>query len=108
LRQTYFICQYLIQWGYTAEPYVLLSKYARRPGEIHKLYGQYIKLGYYLQQFENEREWKKIRNVISNMAKENPKEFCELFKWEEMGVRCLEKPEIAKLFCETCRDNLQE
>lgn len=104
LRETYFVCQYLVRWGYTAEPFVLLSKYAKRPGQLPKLYSQYLKLGYFLGQFENDREWKKIRNVLRNLASTNPDEFCELFKWDQMGVRSLERKEIAELFCETCRD----
>ena len=104
LNQTYFICQYLIQWGYTAEPYALLSKFARRPSQITKLYLQYLKLGYFLQQFEKEGEWKKIKIVIKNLAEDHPDEFCNLFKWNEMGVRSLEKKEIAELFCEKCQD----
>lgn len=102
LNQTYFICQYLIQWGYSAEPYVLLSKFARRPNQIPKLYLQYLKLGYFLQQFEQDREWKKIKVVIKNLAENHPKDFCNLFKWDEMGVGSLEKKEIAELFCEKC------
>ena len=102
LNQTYFICQYLIQWGYSAEPYVLLSKFARRSNEIPKLYLQYLKLGYFLQQFEKEGEWKKIKMVIKNLAEDHPDAFCNLFKWDEMGVRSLEKKEIAELFCEKC------
>ncbi|NOQ74499.1 MAG: hypothetical protein GQ574_20985 [Crocinitomix sp.] len=102
LNQTYFICQYLIQWGYSAEPYVLLSKFARRSNEIPKLYLQYLKLGYFLQQFEKAGEWKKIKVVIKNLAENHPEDFCNLFKWDEMGVRSLEKKEIAELFCEKC------
>ena len=104
LKKTYYICQYLIRWGYTAEPYVLLSKYAKRPGEIPKLYGQYLKLGYFLGQFDNPREWKKSKNVLRNLSSEHPQEFCGLFKWDQMGVRCLERKEIADLFCKTCRN----
>lgn len=103
LNQTYLICQYLIQWGYSAEPYVLLSKFARRSNEIPKLYLQYLKLGYFLQQFEKEEEWKKIKVVIKNLAENHPEYFCNLFKWDEMGVRSLEKKEIATLFCEKCQ-----
>lgn len=102
LNQTYFICQYLIDWGYTAQPYVLLSKFSRRAGEFPKLYKQFLKLGYYLQQFENEKEWKKIKNILQNLATDYPTEFCNLFKWNEMGVGSLEKKEIAALFCENC------
>ncbi len=108
LNQTYFICQYLIQWGYSAEPYVLLSKFARRSNEIPKLYLQYLKLGYFLQQFEKEGEWKKIRVVIKNLAQDHPEDFCNLFKWDEMGVRSLEKKEIAELFCEKCNEEQAE
>lgn len=108
LNQTYFICQYLIQWGYTAEPYVLLSKFARRPGQIPKLYLQYLKLGYFLQQFENKEEWKKIKLIIKNLAEDHPEAFCNLFKWNEMGVRSLEKKEIAELFCAKCSEIAQE
>lgn len=104
LKETYFICQYLMRWGNTSEPYVLLSKFARRPGQIPKLYAQYLKLGYYLLQFENAGEWKKIKLVIANLAETNPNEFCALFKWDEMGVGSLEKKEIAELFCEKCRE----
>lgn len=106
LKKTYFICQYLIQWGYTAEPYVLLSKYARRPGELAKLYMQYLKLGYFLQQFEVEREWKKIRMVIRNLAESHPEDFCSLFKWDQMGVGSLSKELIAELFCENCQNHV--
>ena len=105
MNQTYLVCQYLIEWGYTVEPYVLLSKFARRSGEIPKLYKQYLKLGYFLQQFENEKEWKKIKNVIKNLAEEHPDEFCSLFKWDEMGVGSLAKKEVAELFCEKCAEN---
>jgi len=103
LKKTYFICQYLIEWGYTAEPYILLSKFARRPGQIAKLYKQYLKLAYFLGQFENEKEWKKIRNVFKSLANQYPNEFCDLFKWNQMGVRSLDIPEISELFCEKCR-----
>ncbi|WP_070137870.1 CAP domain-containing protein [Crocinitomix algicola] len=104
LKPTYLICQYLIDWGYTAEPYVLLSKFARRSGEFPKLYKQYLKLGYFLQQFEVEKEWKKIKNVIKNLAEDYPEEFCMLFKWNEMGVGGLAKQEIAELFCQNCAE----
>ncbi len=107
LKQTYFVCQYLIRWGYTAEPYVLLSKFARRPGEFPKLYGQYLKLAYFLGQFDNPREWKKIRNILKNMAAIYPADFCELFKWDQMGVSSLAKEEVAALFCEACRTDQQ-
>lgn len=103
LKKTYFICQYLISWGYTAEPYALLAKFAKRPGQLPKLYAQYLKLGYFLGEFNNEREWKKIRNVLRNLAKDSPTSFCALFKWDQMGVRSFERKEIATLFCETCR-----
>jgi uncharacterized protein YkwD len=103
LKQTYFICQYLIEWGYTTEPYILLSKFAKMPGQIPKLYKQYIKLGYYLGQFENKKEWKKLFLVLKNLAENHPQEFCDLFKWDQMGVRALETKELAGLFCEKCR-----
>lgn len=106
LKQTYFVCQYLIQWGYTTEPYILLSKFARRSGELPKLYMQYLKLGYFLGQFDNEREWKKIKSVITNLANDNPEDFCLLFKWDEMGVRSLDKEHISRLFCEKCQEDL--
>lgn len=105
LKKTYFICQYLIEWGYTAEPYILLSKYAKRPGQLAKLYKQYLKLGYFLGQFNQKKEWKKIRNVFKSLAKDYPAEFCDLFKWNQMGVRALDVPEIASLFCEQCRES---
>ena len=103
LKQTYFICQYLIDWGYTTEPYILLSKFAKRPGQLPKLYKQYLKLGYFLGQFNNKKEWKKIRNVFKSLANAHPDEFCDLFRWNQMGVRALDIPEIAELFCEQCR-----
>ena len=103
LKQTYFICQYLIEWGYTTEPYILLSKFAKVPGQLPKLYKQYIKLGFFLGHFENKKEWKKIFIVINNLATTNPTEFCDLFKWNQMGVRSLEIKELAGLFCEKCR-----
>lgn len=103
LKKTYFICQYLIDWGYTSEPYILLSKYAKRPGQLPKLYKQYLKLGYFLGQFKVKKEWKKIRNVFKSLAKNDPAEFCDLFRWNQMGVRALDIPEIADLFCEKCR-----
>ncbi len=105
LKQTYFICQYLVDWGYTVEPYVLLSKFARRPNQIPKLYMQYLKLGYFLQQFDNSREWKKIRNVVKNLAENHPTEFCRLFQWDQMGIGSLTKKEIAELFCEKCKED---
>jgi uncharacterized protein YkwD len=105
IKKTYFICQYLIDWGYTTEPYILLSKYAKRPGRIPKLYKQYLKLGYFLGRFNDKKEWKKIRNVFKNLAKDNPEEFCDLFRWDQMGVRALQIPEIAELFCEKCRSD---
>jgi uncharacterized protein YkwD len=105
LKKTYFICQYLIDWGYTAEPYILLSKYAKRPGRMPKLYKQYLKLGYFLGRFNDKKEWKKIRNVFKNLAKEHPEEFCDLFRWDQMGVRALQIPEVANLFCEKCRSD---
>jgi hypothetical protein len=105
VTKTYFICQYLIAWGYTLEPYILLSKYAKIPGQFPKLYGQYLKLGYFLQEFNNPKEWKRIRNVMRGMAETYPDEFCALFKWEHMGVRSLEKKEVAALFCEACRES---
>ena len=104
LKQTYFICQYLIEWGYTTEPYILLSKFAKMPGQLPKLYKQYVKLGYYLGQFENKKEWKKLFQVMKNLAENHPAEFCDLFKWNQMGVRALEKKELAGLFCEKCRE----
>lgn len=106
VKQTYFVCQYFIAWGYTTEPYILLSKYAKMPGQIPKLYKQYIKLGYYLGMFENKKEWKKLLMVMTNLSKTHPAEFCDLFKWNQMGIRALEYKEIAALFCETCRENL--
>lgn len=107
LKKTYFICQYLIEWGYTAEPYILLSKYARRPGQMAKLYKQYLKLGYFLGQFNEKKEWKKIRNVFKSLAEDHPEEFCDLFKWNQMGIRALDIPEIADLFCANCRTEEQ-
>jgi uncharacterized protein YkwD len=104
IKKTYFICQYLIEWGYTTEPYILLSKYAKRPGEIPKLYKQYLKLGYFLGQFNIKKEWKKIRNVFKSLANAHPEEFCDLFRWNQMGVRALDIPEVANLFCEKCRE----
>ncbi|MEZ4921813.1 MAG: CAP domain-containing protein [Crocinitomicaceae bacterium] len=105
LKKTYFICQYLIEWGYTTEPYILLSKYAKRSGRMPKLYKQYLKLGYFLGRFEDKKEWKKIRNVFRNLANDHPEEFCDLFRWDQMGVRALEIEEIAQLFCEKCRSD---
>ncbi|MBI3135889.1 MAG: hypothetical protein HYZ14_14520 [Bacteroidetes bacterium] len=105
LKQTYFICQYLIEWGYTTEPYILLSKFAKTPGQLPKLYKQYIKLGYYLGMFENKKEWKKLLMVLKNLAQNHPDEFCDLFKWDQMGVRALEYKEIAELFCKECASN---
>lgn len=104
LNQTYFICQYLIHWGFTTEPYVLLSKFVRRPNQNPKLYAQYLKLGYYLGQFEIENEWKKIKGIIKQFATTYPEEFCQLFKWDEMGIGSLKKKEIAALFCEKCQE----
>jgi hypothetical protein len=104
LKQTYFICQYLIDWGYTTEPYILLSKFAKRPGQLPKLYKQYLKLGYFLGQFNNKKEWKKIKNVFKSLADNHPEEFCDLFRWSQMGVRALDIPEIADLFCQECRE----
>lgn len=104
LKKTYFICQYLIDWGYTSEPYILLSKYAKRPGQLPKLYKQYLKLGYFLGQFEKKKEWKKIRNVFKSLARDYPDQFCDLFRWNQMGVRALDIPEVAELFCEKCRE----
>ncbi len=100
--QTYFVCQYLIEWDYVVEPYLLLSKFARQRGLFPKLYKQYVKLGYYLQQFNNKREWKKIKAALKNLSTNHPEEFCDLFKWHQMGVRALENEEMAALFCETC------
>ena len=108
LKETYFICQYLIQWGNAAEPYVLLSKFARRPNQLPKLYTQYLKLGYFLLQFENEGEWKKIKMVLNNLAENYPNEFCTLVKWDEMGVGSLQKKEIAALFCATCQERANQ
>lgn len=104
LKQTYFICQFLIEWGYTSEPYLLLSKFAKRPGQLPKLYKQYLKLAYFLGFFENKKEWKTIRVVMKNLAESYPSEFCDLFKWEQMGVRALAIKDIAVLFCEKCRN----
>lgn len=104
LKQTYFICQYLIEWGYTMEPYILLSKFARIPGQFPKLYKQYIKLGYYLGMFDNKKEWKKLLLVMRNLSKDHPSEFCDLFRWNQMGVRALQYPEVAELFCESCSE----
>lgn len=105
VTQTYFICQYLIEWGYTAEPYLLLSKHAKRPGNIPKLYKQYLKLGYFLGKFNDKREWKVILRVMRYLSQAHPQDFCELFKWHEMGVRSLDYPEIAEIFCATCRED---
>lgn len=101
--KTYFICQYLIEWDYTVEPYLLLSKFARQRGLFPKLYKQYVKLAYYLQRFGNKREWKKIYVAFKILSNNYPDEFCDLFKWNQMGVRALEKKEVADLFCKTCR-----
>ncbi|MBL7898150.1 MAG: hypothetical protein JNJ99_06420 [Crocinitomicaceae bacterium] len=73
------------------------------PGQIPKLYTQFIKLGYYLGMFENKKEWKKILVVLKNLAAVSDKEFCSLFEWNQMGVRALEYSEIAELFCIKCR-----
>jgi len=105
LKQTYFVCQYLIEWGYTTEPYILLAKFAKMPGQLPKLYKQYIKLGYYLGMFDDKKEWKKLTLVLKNLAANYPDEFCDLFKWDQMGVRALEYKEIAALFCTHCSDN---
>jgi len=102
VHQTYLVCQYLIEWGLTVEPYLLLSKYARQKNLFPKLYKQYIKLGYFLQQFDSKREWKKIKVALSTLAKDYPEDFCDLFKWHQMGVRALSNKTIADLFCETC------
>ncbi|WP_027420891.1 CAP domain-containing protein [Crocinitomix catalasitica] len=104
VTQTYYICQYLIEWGYTAEPYILLSKFAKVPNQFPKLYAQYLVLGYFLQEYNNAKEWKRIRVVMRNMAAKYPDEFCDLFKWNQMGVRSLVKKEIAGLFCEFCEE----
>lgn len=101
--QTYFVSQYLIDWGFTMEPYLLLSKFARQNNVFPKLYKQYIKLGYFLQQFNNKREWKKIRTAMIVLSQKNSQEYCDLFKWYQMGVRALENKEVAKIFCDTCR-----
>ena len=101
--KTYFVCQYLIEWDYTVEPYLLLTKFARQKGLFPKLYKQYVKLAYYLQRFGNKREWKKIYAAFKILSNNYPDEFCDLFKWHQMGVRALEKKEIADLFCKTCR-----
>jgi hypothetical protein len=101
--QTYFVSQYLIDWGYTMEPYLLLSKFARQKNVFPKLYKQYIKLGYFLQQFNNKREWKRIKAAMVTLSQKNSQEYCDLFKWHQMGVRALENKEVAKIFCETCR-----
>ena len=108
IKKTYFICQYLIEWGYTTEPYILLSKYAKRGGQFPKLYKQYLKLAYFLGQFDNKKEWKKIRNTFKHLADAHPEEFCDLFKWNQMGVRALRIPEIADLFCQKCREEVTE
>lgn len=102
--QTYFVCQYLISWGYTVEPYLLLSKFARQKNLFPKLYKQYVKLGYFLQQFDNKREWKKIKVAMNTLASDHPSDFCDLFKWDQMGVRALENKEVAELFCKTCNE----
>jgi len=101
--QTYFVSQYLIDWGFTMEPYLLLSKFARQKNVFPKLYKQYIKLGYFLQQFNNKREWKRIKAAMVLLSQKNPQEYCDIFKWNQMGVRALENKEVAKIFCETCR-----
>jgi len=103
VQQTYFVCQYLISWGYTVEPYLLLSKFARKKGLFPKLYKQHIKLAYYLQLFDNPREWKKIKITLKNLGADYPEDYCDLFKWHQMGVRALENKEVAKIFCENCR-----
>ena len=51
------------------------------------------------------KEWKKIVLVLKNLAANHPDEFCNLFQWDQMGVRALEHKEIAALFCENCRQN---
>jgi len=103
MYKTYFISQYLIDWGYTMEPYLLLSKFARQKNAFPKLYKQYIKLGYFLQQFDNKREWKRIKAAMITLSQKSPQEYCDLFKWNQMGVRALENKEVVKIFCETCR-----
>jgi hypothetical protein len=100
--QTYFVCQYLIAWGYTTEPYLLLSKFARQKNLFPKLYKQYVKLGYFLQLFDNKREWKKLKSVLGTLSERYPNDLCDLFKWNQMGIRSLENKEVAKIFCETC------
>lgn len=102
LLQTYFVCQYFIDWGLSAEPYILLSKFARVPGNIPKLYKQYVKLGYFLQQFDNKREWKKIKRAMTILSEQSEGDFCDLFKWNQMGVRAMEKKEVAEAFCAKC------
>jgi len=101
--QTYFVSQYLIDWGFTMEPYLLLSKFARQKNAFPKLYKQYIKLGYFLQQFNNKREWKRIKAAMIILSQKKPQEYCDIFKWDQMGVRALENKEVSKIFCETCR-----
>lgn len=101
--QTYFVSQYLIDWGYNMEPYLLLSKFARQKNMFPKLYKQYVKLGYFLQQFNNKREWRKIKSAMISLLESDSREYCDLFKWNQMGVRTLENSEVAKMFCEVCK-----
>ena len=101
--QTYFVSQYLIDWGFTMEPYLLLSKFARQKNVFPKLYKQYIKLGYFLQLFDNKREWKRIKAAMLILSIKEPQEYCDLFKWYQMGVRSIENKEVSKIFCETCK-----
>ena len=103
LFQTYFICQYLIQWGYYVESLVLLSKYARQKNHFPKLYKQYIKIAYYLDHFTDNTKYNKVLAAMKNLREISPDDFCDLFVWQQMGVRALNYSEIAELFCANCR-----
>ncbi len=103
VHKTYFVCQYLIQWGYYVESMVLLSKFARQKGHFPKLYKQYIKIAYYLDHFSDKSKYKKVMGVIKNLNEVAPQELCNLFIWKQMGIRSLDYKEIAQLFCENCR-----
>jgi len=103
IYKTYFVCQYLMQWGYYVESMVLLSRYARQKNHFPKLYKQYIKLAYYLEHFKDKTKYKKVLVAIKNLIETDSGEFCDLFSWKQMGVRALDYREIAELYCLNCR-----
>ena len=100
--QTYFVSQYIMRYDFANLAFALLERYAKQSNQFPKLYQQYLKLSYYYFAFENDQQFKIDAIVFRHFANLDSKDFCQIFKWFHIGIRCLERPLISGLYCETC------